>query len=574
MMTQNPMQNDDRTTNWNWQEIQAHFDALEKEPISEKAVDGWLLRWTEASEWCDERYNRLYVATTVNTADADAKTAFENFMENDFPLWRMAEQRLKEKLLDSGLEPAGMAIPLRNMKAETRIFREANLPLLAKEEKLASEHDGVMGSQSVIWQGEERTARQMEGVLREPDRETRRRSWELLAERQLQDREDINRRWVELMALREKMSANADRPDYRAYRWEVLKRFDYTPGDCIRFHQAIEEAVVPAVAKAMERRKKQLGVDTLRYFDLYVDLSGKPPLKPFESVQELKEMASLVFHHVHPQFGAYFDQMDREGLLDLDNRKHKAAGGYCTDFSSSKRPFIFANAVGTHEDVQTLMHEGGHAFHAFESFQLPYFQQRSEGAVPTEFAEVASMTMEYLTSPYIGKEHGGFYSTSDAARARVDHLETDLRFWPYMAIVDAFQHWVYENPQDGAVPAKCDAKWAELERRFRPFIDWRGYEDVMMTGWQRKDHIHQMPFYYVEYGLALLGAAQIWQNARRDQAGAVSRYRQALGLGGTVSLPELYRAAGARLAFDAGTLAEAAGMMLDTILELEAGYGG
>jgi oligoendopeptidase F len=572
MMTRMPSQKTEEKDIWSWNDIQNQYDALEKEPLSDKTMDDWLLHWTEASELCDERYNRLYVATTINTLDVDAKKSFEDFMEDDFPHWRIAEQRLKEKLLASKLEPAGMSVPLRNMNAETQIFREANLPLLSMEEKLATDHDGVMGSQSVVWQGEERTVRQMEAVLREPDRATRRECWEKLAERQLKDRENINQRWVDLMRLRQELAANADFSNYRSYRWEVLKRFDYTPDDCIRFHQAIEDAVVPAVDRAMERRKKKLGTDSLRYYDLFVDLSGQPPLRPFASVQDLKAKASSVFHHVHPQFGEYFNQMEQEGLLDLDNRKHKAAGGYCTDFSHSKRPFIFANAVGTHEDVQTLMHEGGHAFHAFESFKLPYFQQRSEGAVPTEFAEVASMAMEYLTSPYLGKTHGGFYSAGDAARARVDHIETDLRFWPYMAIVDAFQHWVYENPQDGAVPEKCDAKWAELERHFRPYIDWQGYEDVMMTGWQRKDHIHQMPFYYMEYGLALLGAVQIWRKALQDQAGAVACYRQALGLGGTATLPELFQTAGAKLAFDASTLQEAAGLMLETILEFEAGY--
>ena len=264
--------------------------------------------------------------------------------------------------------------------------------------------------------------------------------------------------------------------------------------------------------------------------------------------------------------------MDREGLLDLGNRKNKATGGYCTAFSYSKKPFIFANAVGTHQDVLTLMHEGGHSFHAFETFHLPYHQQRSESNVPMEFAEVASMAMEYLTFPYLEQKSGGYYSAADAARARVDHLELNLRFWPYMAIMDAFQHWAYTNPGEGIDPDQCDAKWAELEKRFRPYIDWSGYEDVMMTGWQRKDHIHTVPFYYVEYGLAMLGATQVWMNALKDQGKAVEQYRSALRLGGTATLPELFKAAGARLSFDAATLREAADLMEKTIYELEESY--
>jgi len=508
----------------------------------------------------------------VNTADATAQKRFDYFMEKTYPLVMAAEQKLKEKLLASGLVVEGFEIPLRNMRAEADIFRQANLPLFVEEEKLGIAHDQVMGSQTVEWQGKEKTVRHMEVVLRELDRETRKKGWELLAERQLADREVINRQWVDYMELREKIAANAGLPDYRSYRWQVLMRFDYTPEDCSIFHDAIEQAVVPAVQRMAERRMKALGIDRLRYYDLFVDLSGKPPLKPFSDVREMKDKASAIFHHVLPQFGAYFDQMDAEGLLDLDNRKNKAVGGYCMEFAHTKRPFIFANAVGIHDDIQTLLHEGGHSFHAFESFKLPYFQQRNESAIPMEFAEVASMAMEFLTSPYLGSESGGFYSEMDTVRARVDHIETDLRFWPYMAIVDAFQHWVYENPVDGKDPDKCDGEWAALEKRFRPYIDWGGYEDVMMTGWQRKDHIHQAPFYYVEYGLALLGAVQIWKNSLDNQEEAVSAYRKALALGGTATLPRLFETAGAHFAFDAGTLQKAVDLMESTILALEKSY--
>ena len=555
-----------------WAQLEPHYAALEKADLSKVTITSWLRNWTKVSDVRDELYNRLYVATSVNTADAAAQKRFDYFMEKTYPQVMAAEQNLKEKLLTSGLVVEGFEIPLRNMRAEADIFRQANLPLLVEEEKLGIAHDQVMGAQTVKWQGKEKTVRHMEVVLRELDRETRKKGWELLAGRQLADREMINQQWVEYMELRERIAANADLPDYRSYRWQVLMRFDYTPEDCTTFHDAIEQAVVPAVQRMAERRMKALEIDRLRYYDLFVDLSGKPPLKPFSSVREMKDKASAIFHHVLPQFGAYFDQMDAEGLLDLDNRKNKAVGGYCVEFAHTKRPFIFANAVGIHDDIQTLLHEGGHSFHAFESFKLPYFQQRNESAIPMEFAEVASMAMEYLTSPYLGGQSGGFYSEVDTVRARVDHIETDLRFWPYMAIVDAFQHWVYENPMDGKDPNKCDGTWAALERRFRPYIDWGGYEDVMMTGWQRKDHIHQAPFYYVEYGLALLGAVQIWKNALENQEQAVSAYRKALALGGTATLPQLFETAGARFAFDASTLQEAVNLMEFTILALEKSY--
>jgi oligoendopeptidase F len=528
---------------------------------------GMACHWTQVTEWCDEMFNRFYAGTTTNTADKLIAERFQDYMENFYPQWQSAEQALKQKLIASGLTVAGFDIQLRNMKADADLFCEANLPLLAEEQQLNNEHDKIIGAQTLTWDGQERTARQMELVLRDNDRETRRRGWEAQAQRQLQDREAINRQWKQYVDLRLKLAANAGKPDYRAYRWQFFKRFDYSPADCKAFHNAIAEVVVPAVARITERRKRALGIDNLRYYDVFVDVTGKPPLRPFTDAGDLIRKASSVFHHVSPHFGGYFDTMAQNGLLDLDNRKNKANGAYCTNFAHARLPFIFANAVGIHEDVEAVMHEGGHSFHAFESFKLPYFQQIND--VPNEFAEVASMGMEKLTSPYLSEKFGGLYSQQDAARAMSEHLENDLRFWPYMAIVDAFQHWVYENPREGREPANCDAKWAELEKRFRPEIDWSGYEDVMMTGWQRKDHIHLEPFYYVEYGLALLGAVQIWRNALEDQATAVARYRQALALGATAPLPQLFETAGAKLAFDAVTLKDAVDSMEKKIAELD-----
>jgi oligoendopeptidase F len=370
------------------------------------------------------------------------------------------------------------------------------------------------------------------------------------------------------MALRRRIAENAGLPDFRAYRWQQKLRFDYTPQDCYRFHQAIEEVAVPAALRIYERRRQRLGVETLRPWDLAVDPLGREPLSPFQTISELEEKCQAIFTRVDPQLGEYFEIMRREGLLDLDNRKGKAPGGYCTQFYAAKRPFIFANSVGLHEDVQTLLHEGGHAFHVFETNYLPYYQQLE---IPYEFLEVASMGMEFLAGPYLDAEQGGFYSTQDAARARSEHLEQAVLFWPYMAVVDAFQHWVYENHEAASDPAKCDARWAELWQRFMPGVDWGGLDEVLRTGWQRKLHIYQDPFYYIEYGLAQLGAGQVMRNSLRDPAGAVAAYRRALTLGGTVTLPELYAAAGVSFAFDAATLSEVVTLIEKTLADLETG---
>lgn len=554
---------------WNWPQIEPYYHDLRTRPLDAENVDAWLTDWTRLSEKVEELYTRLSIATTVNTADQQAEARLKEFLDSIFPNALAAEQALKEKLLASRLEPAGFEIPLRNMRAEAELFREANLPLLSEQQKLALEYDKIFGAQTVLWEGEEITLPKLALQFHQPERDRRERAWLLKAERQLADRQAINDLWQAFMGLRARIAHNADKPDYRAYAWQQRLRFDYTPEDCKAFAQAIEEVVVPAASRVYERYRKALGLDRLRPWDLTDGWYGHPtsppdlpPLKPFQSTNELVRGASAIFHHVDPVLGGYFDTMVADGLTDLENRKNKAPGAYCASLASLRKPFIFVNAVGTHEDVMTILHESGHAFHVFETAHLPYIHQLS---VPMEFAEVASMGMELLASPYLTE----FYSPAQAARARIEHLEGMLLFWPFMAVVDSFQHWVYENPGDGADPAACDRKWSELWDRFIPGVDWSGLEDVKATGWHRKLHIHQLPFYYVEYGLAQLGAVQIFGNARRNQGGAVTAYRRALASGGTLTLPALFAAADARFALDAGTLRQAVTLMENTIAELE-----
>ena len=550
---------------WSWAQIEPLFQDLEARPLNSASVSTWLADWSRLGNLLDEAYWRLYVGITVDTTDETAERKYNHFLDEIRPRYKAEEQKLKKKLLASGLQPAGYEIALRNMQAEADLFRQENLLLLSEDMKLAAEYDKIIGAQTVEWEGKEVTLSQLQPVYAEPDRERRERAWKLGAARWLEDRGAINDLWAKFMSVRRQLAANASLEDYRTYRWRERLRFDYTPQDCFRFHQAIEEVVVPAARSLLDSRRERLGVQSLRPWDLEVDQFGGPPLKPFSRISDLIEGASTMFHKVDPQLGEYFDRMRREGLLDLENRKGKAPGGYCTDFKAAGLPFIFMNSVGIHDDVQTILHEGGHAFHAFESQHLPYHYRE----VLLEFAEVASMSMEYLAAPYLETGLGGFYNAKDAARARIEHLDVSLRFWPYMAVVDAFQHWVYENPEAAIEPENCDARWADLWDRFMPGVDWSGLEEEKRTGWHRKLHIHQEPFYYVEYGLAQLGAVQVWGNALVDQAGAVAAYRKALSLGSNGTLPLLYAAAGARFAFDAATLRQAVDLMMKTIAELE-----
>ncbi len=555
--------------NWSWSQIEPYYAELIARPLTEETVETWLLDWTQLVRLLSETGSRLQIATTVNTEDKDAVTRLQHFMVNIAEPAASQEQKLKEKLLTTELTPAGFENAMRNVQTEAEIFREANVPLFTKEQELGIEYNQIVGAQTVIWEGEELTITQLKLKLQSDDRDLREAVWKAIAERRLADRPTLNTLWAKFLPLRLQMAENAGYKNFRDLRWKQFKRFDYTPNDCLTFHDAIEKVVVPAATRIYERQRQKLGVDTLRPWDLDRDEvypPSRPPLHPFKTVEELVSKADTILHKVDPELGDYFSIMRQEGLLDLDNRKGKAPGGYQSSLVQSRRPFIFMNAVGTQDDVQTLLHEAGHAFHLFEALKLPYSQQWE---YTSEIAEVASMSMELLAAPYLAASEGGYYTPQEAARAEIEHLEQNILFWPFMAVVDAFQHWVYSNPQYAAVTANCDAKWGDLWARFIPGVDWSGLEDSRVTGWHRKLHIFQIPFYYVDYGLAQVGAMQVWRNSTLDKAKAVRDYRSALALGDTRPLPELFAAAGAKFAFDAGTLGELVALSEKRIHELE-----
>ncbi|NUM43354.1 MAG: M3 family oligoendopeptidase [Anaerolineales bacterium] len=558
-----------------WPDIQPYFDTLEAQPLTPDTVETWLADWSRLAELLRERAARIRVATVQDTTDANAEAAFKDYLQNIFPHAQKGNHALTQKLLAyhavTGLTPPGMELPLREMRVEAELFREANLPLQAAEQQNAIRFNKLVGAQTVTWDGEETTITQLSPRYMASDRATREQMWHTINAREQADRAPINELWAEVLGLRLKIAENTGfGEDYRAYRWQYLKRFSYTPADCRTFHAAIEQVAVPAAGRVYAKHRARLGVESLRPWDLDLYQQTYPietdDLRPFDGETELLDRGSAIFHHVDPALAAYFDTMRAEGLIDFVNRKGKGPGAFCTGYEAIYRPFIFGNAVGQPADVNTLLHESGHAFHAFETFKLPYYFQRD---APMEFNEVASMAMELLSAPYLTHDFGGYYTPAQAARARLRHLEKNLLFWPYMAVVDAFQHWVYENPILAADAKNCDAAWSDLWDRFIPFVDFTGLEDAKTLGWHRKRHIHRSPFYYIEYGLAQLGATQVWGNALRDQAGAVAAYRSALALGGTAPLPELYRTAGAKFAFDVETVGAAVALTERVIGELE-----
>jgi oligoendopeptidase F len=551
--------------NWTWSQIEPYYDDLSARPLTDENIHQWLLDWTRLNELIYEAYTRLWIATTVDATDEPGVQRFHAYLSEIMEKVDPAEQKLREKLLMSGMQPAGFEIPLRNIRTDAELFREDNVPLNTEEQKLGNEYDRIISIQTIHWEGQELTLPQLQPIFHTADRSTREQVWRLAQERRLADREALNKLWQQFMELRLKQANNAGFGNYLAYRWLQFKRFEYTPADCQTFHEAIEKVVVPAASRIYRRLRKKLGVETVRPWDLDRDAvyaPSRPPLHPFQTIEELESKAEAIFKRVDPELANHFTIMRREKLLDLDNRKGKAPGGYCTELFTAKRAFIFMNAVGVHDDVQTLLHEAGHAFHAFESYKLPYVHQRD---TPIEMCEVASMSMELLCASYL---NGGYYTPAQAARARIEHLEQMILFWPYMAVVDAFQHWAYIHHQAASNPANCDAQWDALWQRFIPGIDWSGLGEARRTGWHRKSHIFTAPLYYVDYGLAQVGALQVWRNAIQDQARAVQQYRQALALGGTRPLPDLFAAAGAKFAFDAETLSELVELIETTIEQL------
>ena len=551
-----------------WYGIQPLFVALEEEEINEENLSAWMTGWSDLRKLVDERYSRLSLATELNTTDEEAEKAYHSYLEEIYPNVLAADHRIKEKLLESKLVPEGMEIALKKMQAEADLFQEENLPLITEENKLETQYNKIFGAQTINWQGEELTLTQVKSAMLTEDRDVRRELWELVSERQLADREAVNDLWVKFMENRAKQAANAGFDEYRSFSWLKRLRLDYSPKDSKQFLKAVKEVAVPAATKVYQRYTKRLGIDSLRPWDLINNQTTfyMPPIQAFETEEEFISRVGGILNKLDPVLGGYFDTMREEKLLDLVNRKGKGPGGFCTSFATINRPFIFMNAVGRSGDLRVLFHESGHAFHVFERTNLPYHHQWRPGM---EFAEVASTAMELLAEPYLAEDQGGFMSLKDAAVARLLNLEEKLLFWPYMAVVVAFQHWAYENHQLGSDPEACDQKWAELIDEYMPAINWEGYEEIKKTGWHRKLHIHRVPFYYIEYGLASLGAFQIMVKAKQDQTGALQDYQKALALGGTVSLPELYRAAGAELAFDSGTLGEVVDLIEKDLADLE-----
>jgi oligoendopeptidase F len=550
-----------------WQDVAPFYEELATRPLSRDNVEDWLMDWSRFESLLAEAASLANFAYCINTADGAAEEAHLRFGSDIDPKADEQRSRLQRRLIDLDYVRPGLDVMIRKFRNQIELFTEANVPLFGELARHSTEWAKVIGAMTVDWDGVEKTPQQMWPYLESNDRAVRERAFRSQFKPYIEQRDTLADFFDRMYDLRQQVAKNAGFDNYRDYVHREKNRFDYTPDDCFRFHEAVETAVRPAIQRLLEVRRKHLGLDRLRPWDNWVDPKGRTPLQPYTSVDELIDHSTGVFGHVDPDFRGYFQTMADADLLDLANRKGKAPGGFCDSLPVRQLPLIFMNAVGIDEDVRTLLHEAGHSFHVFEAAQLPLLFQRHPGA---EMAEVASMSMELLASPYIDRAQGGYYSEEDVPRARRNLLERTVHFFSHCASVDAFQQWIYTNP-DGRDADARDQKWLELRRRFEgDTVDWSGLDRERVARWYFQPHFFEYPFYYIEYGIAQLGALQVWRNSLRDRGDAVRRYREALALGATRPLPELYRAAGARLIFDADGMRELIDLAEEVLSTLDA----
>lgn len=550
-----------------WTHIQPLVQQLKQRSVADAAaLERWIIDRSDLEAACSEARANLYIATSCNTEDAAISAAYTRYLEEVGPKLEVAAFELDRKQVDLHAEyPLSRAryeVLERSKKASVELFREENVPIQTELAKLSQDYGKITGAQTVVFDGQERTLPQMTQYLQRPDRSVREGAWRGIAERRLKDRAALDDLLDGMISRRDTLAKNAGCASYVEYAFKEKQRFDYAPRDCETFWNAVAKHVVPLMRRLDAQRTAALGVDELRPWDLSVDAKGRAGLRPFDGGRELMDKTRSVMNALDVRLGSMTERLagapgsqthngsEDKALvtdcLDLDSRKGKRPGGYQYVRDLSRKPFIFMNAAGLHRDVMTMVHEVGHAFHSMLAESDPLVEYRHS---PIEFAEVASMSMEHLTMPHWGVR-GGFYDKDeDLRRARREHLEDSITILAWIATIDGFQHWMYRNPRH--THAQRDAHWLALDDRFGHAISWSGLESSRESQWQRQGHLYSHPMYYIEYGIAQLGALGLWLKSRREgQKAAVDAYVKALTLGGSQPLPQLFEAAG--LSFEFG----------------------
>lgn len=529
-----------------WEVLEPFFNQLlEREVATVEQLEQWLRDRSELEAFVSEDLAWRYVKMTCDTTNKSLEEAYLFFVTEIEPKIAPLNDQLNRKLLQlpcvKELDHIKYFIYLRGIQKELEIFREENVPLMAEVQTESQKYGSIVGSMTVEVDGKELTLQQASNYLKHTNRSKREEVYNKIASTRMAKAQELNNLFDRLVSLRHQIALNAGFTNYRDYMFAALGRFDYTPEDCYAFHHSVRDEVVPLCKAINERRKQELGHD-LRPWDMEVDTHGRPPLEPFTSGKDLLDKTIKCFKKVDAYFAWCIETMDEMNRLDLESRKGKAPGGYNYPMAETNVPFIFMNAASSVRDVETMVHEGGHAVHSFLSKDLELAAFKN---CPSEVAELASMSMELLS-------HEGqdiFYpEPDDFKRAMQEHLEGIIKVLPWIATIDKFQHWIYTHPHHTSDERK--AAWSEISQEFSTgLVDYTGYEDFYAHTWQKQLHLYEVPFYYIEYGIAQLGAIGVWKNAITNKSKAIEQYKQALALGYTKSISEIYATAGIRFDF-------------------------
>jgi oligoendopeptidase F len=542
-----------------WQVVESYFHELLIRKIqSVEELKIWLRNRSEIEAFLQEELGWRYIRMSCDTANEEYSTAF-NFFVGEIqpkiaPLSHQLDQFLLSNAFLSQLKGRPYEILLRQVKKRVEIFREANVPLFAELQQKEQEFSSISGAMSIDWEGQEITLQQASNFLEQDDRNKREQVYKKIMARRAMDANRLDDLMNELLRSRNEIAANADFKDFRDFMFASLGRFDYDANDCIQFHQAVEKFLVPINERIDAHHRKELNLDVLKPWDVSAAVKGKIPLQPFSSTEDAMTKTIACFHEIDPFLGSCMSQMKKANRIDLDSRKGKAPGGYNYPLYETGLPFIFMNSTNSLRDMVTLVHEGGHAVQSIVDRPLELVDFKN---LPSEIAELASMSMELISMEHW---HHYFENEQELKMAKRKHLEDVLKGLPWIACVDAFQHWIYTNPNH-SVEERTDA-WSKTYERFASkSVDWSGVESVKKLLWQKQLHIYEVPFYYIEYGFAQLGAIAMWRNYRLNPSQTIKQYLDALKMGYTASIAEVYERAGVRFDFSEDYIRELAGFV-------------
>ncbi|PCH67909.1 MAG: oligoendopeptidase F [Bacteroidetes bacterium] len=530
-----------------WDTLKTYFDQLKDRDInSASELEEWLQDRSELEAVLEEDLAWRYIRSTCETTSKELEDAYAFFIKNIEPNVAPYANNFNEKLLNSPyrdqLDEDKYFIYIRAIKKHHELYREENIPLFTEAQTLNQKYNSINGDMSVTINGKELTMQQASKLLEEQDRSVREDVFRKTSDRRLQDAEKLDELFNQLTTIRHKISTNAGYDNYRDYKHVALGRFDYSVDDCMTFQEAIKEEIIPIAKEMNAHRKEALGLDSLRPWDTEVDLTGKPPLKPFNGGVDLINRSIDCFDKVDPYFSDCLTIMKEMKHVDLESRKGKAPGGYNYPLAEIGVPFIFMNAANAHRDVVTMVHEGGHAVHSFLSMDLEISEFKN---VPSEVAELASMSMELISMECWDV----FYNDEEELkRAKREQLERVFIMLPWIATIDRFQHWIYTNP--GHSVKERHQAWSDVfTNYYGDDIDWTGYEDAYKTRWHAQLHIFEIPFYYIEYAMAQLGAIAVWKNYKENPQQALYNYKEGLKLGYTKTIGDIYETAGIKFNF-------------------------